>query len=263
MQLSFRPNGARNEVAVEVVAGPAAVAERAADVTRALAAARIAEARQFCIALTGGETHRLYLEMLATRHRNEIDWSSVMVFFADDRCAPADDRASHFAQAEDALLSRVPLPRGNVHRVHGEDGDHARVATAYAAALMRVAGPVPVLDLVLLGVGEDGHAAGLFPRDLAGPGRDAPVRPEGPVIPVELPAAGPGGRWISLSHATIARARQVLVLANGAEVAPRLRECLREEGMLPLQRIVRERQGRTLFLIDPSAAGELQLSLAS
>jgi 6-phosphogluconolactonase len=236
---------------VEIVESPADVAERAAEETVTLAAACIKEAGRFSIALAGGTTPRPYHQLLATKHKDAIDWSKVIVFFADDRAVGPTHKDSNFRMAEETLLSRVPIPGGNIHRIEGEHGDHVRAAAEYEQTLVRVLGPSGIVDLVLLGMGEDGHTASLFPRSASGQKNGAP---NSLVIPVEAPPTSPIMRRVSFSYAAIAKARVVLAMITGSSKAGRLQEVLVEEGELPMQRVLRERTGKTLVIVDTAAA---------
>lgn len=141
----------------EQVAG--AVAE-----TFAATAERAASRRgRFAVALAGGTTPKAAYALLAEPpYRDRIPWDRTQVFFGDERCVPPDDDRSNYKMADDALLRRVALPPGNVHRMRGEDPPEL-AARAYAAELQATLGASPVFDLVLLGMGPDGHTASLFP----------------------------------------------------------------------------------------------------
>lgn len=136
----------------------------AADAFVVLAKAALAAKGSFSVALAGGGTPRPLYERLATAaYRDQLDWSRIHVFFGDERCVPPDSPRSNYRMAHEALLSRVPLPPANVHRMRGED-QPALAALAYAQALRAVfRREWPRLDLVLLGIGDNGHTASLFP----------------------------------------------------------------------------------------------------
>jgi 6-phosphogluconolactonase len=106
----------------------------------------------------------LYTLLGSPPHRNDIDWKQVHVFWADERCVPEYHEESNFKLAVDALLSRVAIPRENIHRIKGEDGPEC-AAEEYDRELRFFFGTIefPVFDLVLLGAGDDGHTASLFP----------------------------------------------------------------------------------------------------
>ncbi|TAM10542.1 MAG: 6-phosphogluconolactonase [Nevskiaceae bacterium] len=167
----------------------------------------------FCVALAGGGTPRLLYETLAGLPAAAApDWSKVHVFFGDERCVPPDDARSNYRMARVALLDAVPLPPANIHRLHGEDMPQA-AAAAYARELRRVFGSaaVPRFDLILLGVGGDGHTASLFPGTAVLYVHDAWVRAQYVEVQHE---------WrLTLTLPVINAARAVWVLAAGADKA--------------------------------------------
>lgn len=226
------------------------VAECAAQATEALARARIRANGRFSIALSGGSTPRLFHEVLVTRHRAAIDWSKVVVLFSDERAVPPSDPNSNYRMAEETLLSKVPIRALNVLRVEADDGDSLRAALEYDHAIERMLGPKPAIDLLVLGMGEDGHTASLFPgADASDGGRF--------VIATEAPPSSPVARRVTFSYDAIRRAHQVMALIAGAGKAERLREVLLEEGDLPMQRVLRERTGNTVLFVDHAAAARL------
>ena len=120
----------------------------------------------FLIALSGGNTPaELYKSLAQSPYKEQIDWPRVHVFWGDERCVSIEDLENSYRQAYDALLSHVPIPAENIHRVKS-DLEPAEAAKDYANVLKRFASPAldwPRFDLVLLGMGEDGHTASLFP----------------------------------------------------------------------------------------------------
>jgi 6-phosphogluconolactonase len=256
MRISFEPKGARSEVVVEVGPTPQAVAELGAEFTAKLANERIAVAGQFAIALAGGSTPRLYHEALVRKYKDAIDWSKVHVFFSDDRAVPLTHKDSNFHMAEETLLSHVPIPSANVHRIEGDDGDNVRAAREYEQTIARLLGPDMAMDLVCLGMGEDGHTASLFPKGTA-PKNGVGDTGQSYVIPTYAPPTSPVAHRVSFSYGAIAKAKNVLVMATGQAKASRLKEVLTAEGDLPMQRVARERAGHTLFILDTGAAQKL------
>ena len=116
--------------------------------------------------MAGGRTPKRVYELLATEpFAQSVDWSRVYVFFGDERCVPPDDADSNYAMAHRALLSKVPIPPGNVYKIAGV-GDPAENAREYETGMRTFFGTStqPRFDLVLLGMGEDGHTASLFPE---------------------------------------------------------------------------------------------------
>jgi 6-phosphogluconolactonase len=119
---------------------------------------------RFSVALSGGSTPSALYQLLAEEpYRGQIPWADVHVFWGDERCVPPDDPDSNYGQAQASFLSRAPIPSGNVHRIQGEL-DPSAAARVYDAALQGFfCGPRIRFDMVLLGLGTDGHTASLFP----------------------------------------------------------------------------------------------------
>jgi 6-phosphogluconolactonase len=132
---------------------------------------RIDESGRFAVALAGGSTPRMAYEILAREYGGpeDLDWGGVHAFFGDERTVPPDHEDSNYRMAQEALLARVPV--GSVHRMRGEM-EPREAAALYDKELEEFFGGSPVLDLVLLGIGEDGHTASLFPRTPALDARD-------------------------------------------------------------------------------------------
>jgi 6-phosphogluconolactonase len=234
---------------VQVLPDPEAVAVAgAAAVTGVLVPA--GGARVITVALAGGHTPRRLYELLADLHQPALAWDRIHLVWGDERCVPPDDPASNFAMAEAALLRRVPIPPQNVHRMPAEITPPARAAARCEATLRGLFdGAWPGIDLVLLGVGPDGHTASLFPGQ---PALDDRLRW---VTAVEAPATPP---WrLTLTLPVLNAARTVIVLATGAEKAPVVRRILRHdpEAVRYPAAMVDGRE-RTLWLVDRAAAGD-------
>jgi 6-phosphogluconolactonase len=186
---------------------PEATARAAADEV----ARRIGAPRQgpFSLVLAGGSTPKRAYELLAAEHR-DLPWDTVHVFWGDERCVPPEDKDSNYAMAKAALLDRVPLPAANVHRIRGELGAEQAAAGCEKDLRAYFAGAAaPAFDLVLLGMGEDGHTASLFP------GNAALAETRRWAVPVETTAKAP--RWrVSLSMPAISSARRAIFLVTGA-----------------------------------------------
>lgn len=195
----------------------AVVARRVAE----LSAEAIGRRGIFRIALAGGETPRLCYELLRTM---DIDWHRVQVYFGDERCLPRGDARRNDSMAHAALLGQIAIPPGNVHAIPAELGAQS-AATAYAAVLEAV---LP-LDLVLLGLGEDGHTASLFP------GNAATERGE-LVVPV-FNAPKPPPERVSLGMGTLNAAREKVFLVAGQGKREALAEIMRG-APLPAARVM-------------------------
>jgi 6-phosphogluconolactonase len=234
----------RHEPAV-VVASIAALTQRWA--VHGAAAARRAQAarRRFSLAVPGGSVAEHFLPALVAE---DIDWSLVDVFFCDERCVPPRSTDSNFAAVERLLLGPLGGAGPRVHRMAGEDPEPARAARDYASTLRFVLGAPPVLDVALLGVGEDGHVASLFP------GRPA-LRATEPSVLVEEASPKPPPVRLTLSLDVLAGAREVVVAAFGASKAAAIADVLQDPASeLPLALLLR-RTARATVMLDEEAAG--------
>ena len=203
-----------------------AVAQRIAE----LASQAIAAHGVFHVALAGGETPRRCYEKL--RHL-PVDWAHVQVYFGDERCLPAGDAQRNDRMAYEALLGQVAIPPANIHAIPSELG--ASTAAARYAALLQQVAP---LDLALLGMGEDGHTASLFPCN---PALDDPMpdnqAPNNRALAVPIfNAPKPPAERVSLSLTALNAARQKIFLVAGAGKRDALEQILRGEP-LPAARI--------------------------
>jgi 6-phosphogluconolactonase len=246
---------------VVVLPSAAALMEAAAERVAARAASAIAASGRFVVALAGGSTPKALYELLASpRHAGRIDWSRVHVFWGDERCVPPDDPASNYRMSREALLDRVAVLPPNVHRVHGEDPPTA-AAAAYEEELRGIfstrAGrpreaPGACFDLVLLGMGDNGHTASLFPGLTAVQERERWVVAEY-VAEVSM--------WrVTLTPPVINAAADVVFLVSGAGKAAMLHRVLegpREPVALPAQAIV-PRGGGATWLVDGAAAADIR-----
>lgn len=209
-----------------------------------------AERGRFNVALAGGGTPRgLYQRLAALPAGEAPDWARVQVFFGDERCVPPDDARSNYRMAREALLDHVPIVPGNVHRMPGEEEPQA-AARRYAEVLRAAfgGGDVPRFDLILLGVGDDGHTASLFPGTAALYVRDAWVRAQYVEVQHE---------WrLTLTLPVIDAARAVWVLATGAGKAAIVHDVLhgpRQPEVWPVQ-FVAPVAGEYLWWLDGAAA---------
>jgi 6-phosphogluconolactonase len=211
------------------------------------AAQAIAERGQFLVVLSGGSTPTALYRLLVDA---PIDWPRVHVFWGDERCVPVDDPGNSYAQARDVLLAHVPIPADNVHRVESEL-ELASAAQAYAATLSRFHSPWPRFDLVLLGMGDDGHTASLFPG--------SPVDETEPVIAVTAHYQDRPANRVSLTPLVFNDARQVMFLAVGESKSEALVRVLKGAYLpqeLPAQRI-HPSDGKIFWLVDEAAASKL------
>lgn len=225
----------------------------AANLFTAQAAESITKRDRFLVALNGGNTPMRLFRLLATDHRDQVDWKRVHVFWGDERCVPPDDAGSSYGQARDALLSRVPIPDSNIHRIIGELAP-VEASGNYSLTVRRFASPPlewPRFDLVYLGMGEDGHTASLFPG--------SPVEEAEPVIPVTAHYQDRPANRVTLTPAVFNSARRVVFMVTGAKKAVTLAEVLSDRynpGQYPAQRI-NPNDGGSIWLVDEEAASKL------
>jgi 6-phosphogluconolactonase len=197
------------------------------------------------VALSGGTISRLFFQKIAERAIAEkIFLSDVHFFWADERCVPPTDPESNFALANENLFSRVNIQPDKIHRLCGELEQDEAVARANHE-IARIISPgtpgFPVIDIVFLGLGPDGHVASLFPNA----GIDV-LTWDRPFLSIEDSPKPPPKR-ITLSYAAIVAAKEVWVLISGAGKEKALRESISENGTTPLARILQIRQQTKIF----------------
>jgi 6-phosphogluconolactonase len=231
-----------------------------ADFITELATKAIAERGRFTFAFSGGSTPRpVYARLASAGYIDRIDWPRVQVFFGDERCVPPDDPLSNYQMAQTVLCDHVPIPAANVHRIHGEDPPE-QAAEEYAGVLERTFGgdtktggsPPDGFDLVLLGMGDNGHTASLFPG-LA-------VVTES-VRWVMAPYVEVVGMWrVTLTPVIFNAAHHVAFLVAGAdkaEMLPKVLEGPYQPVVLPAQ-IIKPTHGELRWLVDAAAAAHLR-----
>jgi 6-phosphogluconolactonase len=205
------------------------------------------ERSPYCVALAGGRITRRFFETVAQLAAAGSDrWRAVQFFWSDERCVSPDDPESNFGMARDLLLAPLRIPEDQIHRVRGEEPS-ALAASRAEAELRRIAtvGPAgqPLLDLIFLGMGEDGHVASLFPGE-------SEETMASKAVYRDVKAVKPPPHRITMGYATIAAARQTWVLASGSGKETALRESLRPGSHTPLARVLRLRsQTRILTTI--------------
>ncbi len=238
--------------AIRVLPDPAALAEAAARLVVEGARAAIDARGQFSLALSGGSTPRdLHLRLAAPPLRDQVEWTRVHIFFGDERCVPPDDERSNYRMADETLLSRVPIPKSNIHRMRGEVPP-PEAAEEYAEELHAFFGQEPPrLDVVLLGMGDNGHTASLFP------GLTAVREHQRWVVAENVEEVG---MWrITLTPVVLNLARQAVFLVAGSAKASMLRRVL-EGSFVPAElpaQIVRPSPGEVLWMVDAAAAADL------
>ncbi|MGB5146163.1 MAG: 6-phosphogluconolactonase, partial [Porticoccaceae bacterium] len=223
----------------EVHADPEAVARRAAAWIAGTTRQAIEQRDRCVLALSGGTTPLPMLRVLAT---TPIDWRKVEVVQVDERVAPGASPDRNLAQLRAALLAHIPLPAAQIHPMPVEDVDLVAAAERYGRLLTSLAGAPPRLDIVVLGLGADGHTASLVPGDAALDIRDADVAVTAPYQ---------GRRRMTLTFPVINRARHILWLVTGADKAEMLARLVQGDTALPASRV---RRASALLLADRAAA---------
>jgi len=235
---------------IEVFPTPERLTEAAGKEVLGVIARAIGERGICALALSGGETPRmLYRRLAETADGDEPDWSRVHLCFGDERMVSPDDAASNYGMVRDELIAHIPLPAGNVHRIRGERPP-AIAAREYAAdiagVLSRTGGK---FDLVLLGLGTDGHTASLFP------GTDV-LDERAEAVRAVVASVGPR---VTLTLPVINGAREVLFLVSGeakASIVRRVLEPAAGEPPLPAS-LVRPVASAPCWMLDAAAAGSL------
>ncbi len=229
------------------------LARAAADDITALLTAPASPHRSFTVALSGGGTpRRLYALLAQPPYAQSLPWSRLHFFWGDERCVSVDHPESNYGQALQALLQHVPVPAENVHRVRVELPP-AEAAADYARQLAEHADPGlrwPRFDLVLLGLGEDGHTASLFP------GLITQREKRSPVLAVQASYLGRPADRVTLTPLVFNDARHILFLVTGESKAAAVRSALKSHAdpeQVPASRI-RPTAGVVTWMLDRAAA---------
>jgi len=241
---------------VHVLRDLEAISHKAANIFVSLFESSAAAQGKFTVALAGGSTpKRLYALLSSRRFRHKVDWPHVHFFWGDERCVPKEDPESNFKSAYDLLLSKVPVPAENIHRMKGEK-DPAQGARDYEEDLRKFFGTRgwPALDLIILGMGEDGHTASLFPasKSLAEKLRL--------VVPIYMKKHKI--HRITLTLPVLNHAAQILFLVAGHAKADVLQKVLqggREKERYPAG-LIHPGPAHILWLIDRETARKLKVT---
>jgi 6-phosphogluconolactonase len=227
---------------VDVFADPAAVARAAASFIATQASSAIAARGRFKLAVSGGHTPWAMLRELAAL---DVDWTNVFLFQVDERVAPPGDDSRNLTHIRESLLDRTPLPAANVFAMPVERTDLEAAAAQYAQTLDTVAGTPPMLDLVHLGLGPDGHTASLVPGD--------PVLGED-FADVGLTQPYQGHRRMTLTYPIINRARCVMFVVTGSDKLAALAALRGGDRNIPAAHVTGQ---RLVVMADAAAAGDV------
>jgi 6-phosphogluconolactonase len=228
---------------------------RAADYLTYLAEEVAARSARFTVALSGGSTPKSVYALLASDgYKERIPWHQVHLFWGDERCVPPDHPESNYRMVRESLLAKVKIPNENVHRMQGEK-EPAVAALEYEAMLKEFfhlpTGSLPRFDLILLGIGEDGHTASLFPESDALEATECLVTT---CYVDELKV-----HRLTLTLPVLNAGKQIVFLVAGRSKAAIVKEVLKTKGasQLPAAK-VRPSDGRLLWLVTGDAAAELE-----
>jgi 6-phosphogluconolactonase len=220
------------------------------------AKAAVASSGRFTVALSGGSTPRGLFALLSSKYKDALPWDKMYFFWGDERHVPPDHPDSNYRMADEAMLSKVPHLAKNVFRISAERTDAADAAREYEQTLRHFfhlkPGEWPRLDLILLGMGPDGHTASLFPYSAALDERQKLVT-ENWVQKFDT-------YRITLTLPVLNNADEVMFLIGGADKAPALQEVLEGNGsgeQYP-SKLIQPAHGKLLFLVGQAAAGQLK-----
>jgi 6-phosphogluconolactonase len=228
---------------IEILPDGDAVAGRAAALIAAAARDAVAARGRFTIAVSGGHTPWQMLRALADE---DVPWQQLHVLQVDERIAPAGDPERNLTHLRESLLSHAPLPPEHIYPMPVEDPDLAAATARYARTLRELAGDPPMLDLVHLGLGPDGHTASLVPGDGVLNVTDADV--------ALTSGTYQGRRRMTLTYPVLNRARQILWVVTGAEKVDAMRKLRAADPSIPAGRVI---QAHATVLADRAAAAGL------
>lgn len=216
-----------------------------------LATKCIAQHGSFAVALAGGGSAKAFYQTLATvEYSSQIDWSRVLAYFSDERAVGPEEELSNYKMASDALLRHVPIPSENIFRLKGESESLEAAAADYGVLLGKLGRP---LDLVLLGMGDDGHTASLFPH--------SPVLQQSTQRAAATPVASlqPHIRRLTFTFPTINDASNVWIFVTGENKAARVQQILEGDSAVeetPVRGVSPE-NGELCWMLDKAAASRL------
>jgi len=211
---------------VQRVVDPEQLAHRALAMFVEHAQEAVAARGAFYVAKSGGHTPIRFFELLGHEHEGlALPWEKIHVCWVDERCVPPEAEASNYGLAAHTFLDKVHIPSANVHRVSGESADYGKAVSEYQESIREAfgirAGEVPVFDLIVLGMGADGHIGSLYPNSYA-------LFDTEDLVAIIYMTEGDYSR-ITLTHPVMCAARRLVILVSGSEKAEILEEVLRSE----------------------------------
>jgi 6-phosphogluconolactonase len=243
---------------IEVLADAAAIGRRVREIFVTDASEAIAERGRFFVAVSGGKSPEAFFSELGQSVESlSLDWDRVRLLWVDERCVGLDSKDSNYRLASEAFRKKVGIPDGCVFRIRGEGPDHEAEARRYEAALGEAFGLDPAkkrprFDLIVMGMGADGHTASLFPGSEVVNERQRLVR--------FVPQSGKRLARITLTPPALLAARRLIVLVSGSDKAQVLHQVLTQEpdtSRWPVQLLLAARE-RARWLVDKDAAGLLR-----
>ena len=245
-----------SSVEIRTLATPQDLSAAAAEEVGRAANEAVAERGRFTIALSGGSTPRNLHTLLAANARTSLPWDHTFFFWGDERHVPPDDPESNYRMADETLLSKIPVAPAHVFRIPAENPDAAAAAEAYEQTLRKFfalePGQFPRFDLILLGMGPDGHTASLFPGTAA-------LEEKSHLVVANWVEKFKTCR-ITLTLPVLNAARCVVFLVSGTDKAPALHAVLQsdEPGEQYPAKLVRPTDGKLIWLVDRAAASGLK-----
>jgi 6-phosphogluconolactonase len=232
---------------IEILRDTGEVAQRAAELFVERANKAIASQGKFSVALSGGSTPKVLYQLLTQEpYVSQIEWQKVHIFWSDERCVMPEDEQSNYLMANESLLKHVSIPQTQIHRIHGEDEPQTAAEKYERELIEHFKSDVPRFDLILLGMGDDGHTASLFPGTTA-------------IDESEKLVTAPfvekfGAYRLTFTFKTINAAEKIVFLITGASKARTLKRVLSEPQKDFPASLVKPASGELLFIIDEVAA---------
>jgi 6-phosphogluconolactonase len=237
------------------LATPQELFEAAAEETVLAANEAIAQRGRFTIALSGGSTPKSLFTLLASNARSSLNWERTFFFWGDERHVPPDNPDSNYLMAQETLLAKVPVPPANVFRVLAENPDADSAALSYEQTLRKFfalePGQFPRFDLILLGMGPDGHTASLFPETAA-------LQEKSRLVVANWVEKLKTSR-ITLTLPVLNAARCVAFLVSGMDKAAVLRTVLQSDAPAEQypSKLVQPTDGKLIWFVDRAASSQL------
>ncbi len=227
---------------------PASVAHLLVTHFLKLAKEKLAAGEDFHVAVSGGTTPRLFFEQLGLISQDDIPWKIIHIYWVDERCVNPDNKESNYGMVKEALFTKIVIPESNIHRIRGEEEPEAE-CLRYAGVLsgsVPQAGGKPAFDLVILGIGEDGHTASIFPDQMA-------LLQSSRLC--ELARHPQTGQIrITLTGPVINAAKHVYVVATGKSKSRILRSVLNEKKRFYPATHIAPASGKLIWFLDADAS---------